>query len=215
MACGGPNRRLECGEDEEEAEEDKETFTVFEGKPEELGKFLDEHKPSDPAWNTENKEWVSVHNPLEDRDLRDLDKALDMWEDLVSNRRVTPKKIEEIALATKFTGGKWMIFKHRRIIDETWKRMAEATVAGKLGCSAKVSTTYASDTNKRNREIDQHLICVFTKNFADKDDVWRVEKALRSMGITDTLKYKPNIYTHFKLYLGNEYKIKPSLYTSK
>ena len=42
----------------------------------------------------ENKEWVSVHNPLEDRDLRDLDKALDMWEDLVSNRRVTPKKIE-------------------------------------------------------------------------------------------------------------------------
>ena len=52
MACGGPNRRLECGEDEEEAEEDKETFTVFEGKPEELGKFLDEHKPSDPAWNT-------------------------------------------------------------------------------------------------------------------------------------------------------------------
>jgi len=44
----------------------------------------------------------------------------------------------EIALATKLTVGKWMIFRHRRIIDETWKKIAEATVAGKLGCSAKV-----------------------------------------------------------------------------
>ena len=44
----------------------------------------------------------------------------------------------EIALATKSTSGKWMIFRHRRIIDETWKMVAEATVAGKLGCSAKV-----------------------------------------------------------------------------
>jgi len=31
-----------------------------------------------------------------------------------------------------------MIFRHRRVIDEAWKMIAEATVAGKLGCSAKV-----------------------------------------------------------------------------
>ena len=46
--------------------------------------------------------------------------------------------ILEIALATKLTVGKWMIFRHRRIIDETWKMIAEATFAGKLGYSAKV-----------------------------------------------------------------------------
>ena len=74
---------------------------------------------------------------------------------------------------------------------------------------------YESDTNKRNREIDQHVICVYTENFADKDDVWRVEKELRSMGFTDILKYKPDIYTWFQIYIGNKYKIKPSLYTSK
>jgi len=49
MAYGGPNRGLNCEEDEED---DVETFTVFKGKPEELEKFLDAHKPSDPAWNT-------------------------------------------------------------------------------------------------------------------------------------------------------------------
>jgi len=31
-----------------------------------------------------------------------------------------------------------MIFRHRRTIDETWQKIAEATIAGKLGCSAKV-----------------------------------------------------------------------------
>jgi len=56
---------------------------------------------------------------------------------------------------------------------------------------------------------------VFTENFANKDDVWRVVKVLRSMGFTDILKYKPNIYTLFNIYTGNKYKIKPSLYVSK
>jgi len=55
MACGGPNlgsnRGLELHEENDD-DDDEETFTVFEGKPEELGRFLDEHKPSDPAWNT-------------------------------------------------------------------------------------------------------------------------------------------------------------------
>jgi len=31
-----------------------------------------------------------------------------------------------------------MIFRRRSMIDETWKTIAEATVAGKLGCSSKV-----------------------------------------------------------------------------
>ena len=31
-----------------------------------------------------------------------------------------------------------MIFRHRRIIDEIWQKIAEATVAGKLGISSKV-----------------------------------------------------------------------------
>ena len=47
--------------------------------------------------------------------------------------------ISEIAIKSNVTVGKWMIFKQRSIVDETWQKIAEATVAGKLGCSAKVS----------------------------------------------------------------------------
>ena len=46
--------------------------------------------------------------------------------------------ITEIAIKTNVTVGKWMIFRGRATIDETWQMIAEATVAGKLGCSAKV-----------------------------------------------------------------------------
>ena len=31
-----------------------------------------------------------------------------------------------------------MIFRHRAMIDEAWQKIAEATVAGKLGCFSKV-----------------------------------------------------------------------------
>ena len=47
--------------------------------------------------------------------------------------------ISEIAIKSNVTVGKWMIFKQRSIVDETWQKITEATVAGKLGCSAKVS----------------------------------------------------------------------------
>ena len=59
--------------------------------------------------------------------------------------------------------------------------------------------------------MDIYLISVYMKNFADEDDVWRVEKALRSMGITGILKYKPHIYTWFEIYAGNKFGIRPSL----
>ena len=46
--------------------------------------------------------------------------------------------ITDIAIQSNVTVGKWMIFRRRSMIDETWQMIAEATVAGRLGCSAKV-----------------------------------------------------------------------------
>ena len=47
--------------------------------------------------------------------------------------------ITGIAVESKVTVGKWMIFRRRAMIDETWEMIAEATLAGKLGCSSKVA----------------------------------------------------------------------------
>ena len=48
--------------------------------------------------------------------------------------------ITDIAIQSNVTVGKWMIFRRRSMIDETWQMIAEATVAGRLGCSSKVVT---------------------------------------------------------------------------
>ena len=76
--------------------------------------------------------------------------------------------ISEIAIKSDVTVGKWMIFKQRSIVDETWQKIAEATVAGKLGCSAKVSyiiVIYIYVCLKYSVWEDQRkvcYICIFT-----------------------------------------------------
>jgi len=81
--------------------------------------------------------------------------------------------------------------------------------------SLQVATVVQSDTGSKNKKADMHLICVYTDDYSDKDEIMRVERELRSMGVADVLNYKPDIYTHFDIYAKNPYKIKVSLYTTK
>lgn len=79
----------------------------------------------------------------------------------------------------------------------------------------QVATAYQSDTGQKNKKVDSHLICVYTNNYADTDEVMRVERELRSLGINSVLNYKPDIYTLFDIYAKNPYNIKVSIYTTK
>ena len=81
--------------------------------------------------------------------------------------------------------------------------------------SLQVATVHQSDTGSKNKKANMHLICVYTDDYSDKEEVMRVERELRSMGVADVLNYKPDIYTHFDIYANNPYKIKVSLYTTK
>ena len=77
----------------------------------------------------------------------------------------------------------------------------------------QVATVHAAKIQKKNPDL--HVICVFTENWTDKDDVMRVEKELRSLGVTGVIRYKPDLYTHLNLYHGNKYGIKTTIYESK
>ena len=79
----------------------------------------------------------------------------------------------------------------------------------------QVSTVLQSDTGSKHKKGDSHLICVYTDNYTDTDEVMRVEKQLRSLGIGGVLNYKPDIYTHFNIYAKNPYKIKATVYTTE
>ncbi len=87
--------------------------------------------------------------------------------------------------------GKWLIFQEPGLIDSAWKKVRDATVALDLGISAKVSTSKPNPESRDNRKV----IYVYTKDWADEEDVMRVREKLRTLGFIERIGYKRNIET--------------------
>ena len=87
--------------------------------------------------------------------------------------------------------GKWLIFQEPDQVDDSWKKVRDATVAGELGISAKVSTAKPNPDSRDNRKV----IYIYTKDWADEPDVMRVRENLRKLGFVDRIGYKRNLET--------------------
>src|SRR6478672_8821554 len=85
--------------------------------------------------------------------------------------------------------GKWLIFVPREQIDNIWLIIKEATEEGILGNTAKVST---ASSNPNSTEPNNNVICVYTYDWADEQDVRRIREELRKLGITQKIPYKTN-----------------------
>ncbi|KAJ7218912.1 ankyrin repeat-containing domain protein [Mycena rebaudengoi] len=88
-----------------------------------------------------------------------------------------------------------------------------------IGIGAKIATA-SKEEGDRSR-----LICVYTRDFTDEEDVKRVLLELGRMGFVPAEKggskskgkgihYKCDAYTHLDVYAGNEYGLRPSIYSS-
>lgn len=103
--------------------------------------------------------------------------------------------------------GKWLVFADIKKIDTTWQTIKKATENGHLGVGAKAAT---AKSNPNATSDSEKVICIYTYNWQDVDDVYRVEKALRSIGIEETLYYKTDSDT-----LEGKYKVRGSKGISK
>lgn len=83
--------------------------------------------------------------------------------------------------------GKWLIFEPLTQLDDTWGKIKEATYLGQLGPSSKVST---AKPNPNAKDSNMGVICVFTEDFNNVEDVERIEKKIRKLGIQNKLIYK-------------------------
>jgi len=115
----------------------------------------------------------------------------------------TPDGMDELAKKTNLRIGKWLIYRSEESIDNVWKRLAILVMKRKLGTSAKVSTAQSKGKS--------YVICVYTKDFLDEVDVWRVREELLSEGYDESLCYKPDLYTYLNIYSGTS-MIKPCRY---
>lgn len=92
-----------------------------------------------------------------------------------------PRKYNQIR------SGKWLLFIDINKLDEIWLKIKKATEKGNLGTGAKAAT---AKSNPNETSKTEKVICIYTYNWLDVDDVFRVEKELRKIGITSTLFYK-------------------------
>lgn len=83
--------------------------------------------------------------------------------------------------------GKWLVFVPRGRANELWERIAQATTDGKLGPSAKCGT---ARENPNAPDQSETVICVYTPDFDDTDNVMRIREALRELGVTRRIPYK-------------------------
>jgi len=122
--------------------------------------------------------------------------SLELCERMVS----VPLSVEELDKLAQESGvliGKWLIYRNSSEINAAWKTVAKPTINGELRMSAKVGTAMQSER--------RHVICVYTADYLDLEDVMKVREKLRLLGFSETLCYKPDIYT----YLGIYYKTTP------
>jgi hypothetical protein len=93
-------------------------------------------------------------------------------------------------------GGKWLVFLKRDYIDEYWLKIRDAVRDGRLGSSAKCSTAMPNP----NASSSSHVICVYTYDAEDAQDVRRVRAALRKLGVIQKIPYKSDAATDQGLY---------------
>lgn len=187
--------------------------------------------------------WLWVQNPnrqlheVERSDEKNVDAFMKAAQELLDAHLVTKAKIEaanegkaggtisrylspyrekleddllRLAVDTHITRGKWMLFPSVKDVTRVWRLVAEATSQGKLGPTSKVATHDPAQSK------DERVICVYTYDFSDEQDVRRVLNELVSLGlVTKPIYFKCDAYTYLGLNSQNEYKIRASLYSSK
>jgi hypothetical protein len=92
--------------------------------------------------------------------------------------------------------GKWMLFPNSGQVDEAWRSTVELLSSGRLGHCAKVAPV--SHVNN-----GCHLICVYTNDYENIPEVFRVLHALRQLDLPCTKKalhYKTDDATYAGIY---------------
>ena len=88
--------------------------------------------------------------------------------------------------------GKWLLFISTGRIDSVWRIINLETKAGRLGIAAKVAT---AKHNELSTSASVRLICVYTYDCNDLDDVRRVRQQLRELGFIKKISYKTDAAT--------------------
>ncbi|KAK4194392.1 hypothetical protein QBC40DRAFT_319873 [Triangularia verruculosa] len=136
-------------------------------------------------------------------------------------RKETIADLKQLAVEHRNISGKWMLFPEVAFVNETWERVAKAVANNQLGTAAKVATKLPPGFDDGHSEKNTRLICIYTEDFTNKDDVARVLKRMKELDLVKQgpgarlIYYKADAWTELGIYGENEWGIKASMYNSK
>lgn len=206
------NNNITFSEREAKRVNDIETelpWIVFQSNKENIDNFLCKYKPS--IIQQDEFAWISITNPNIlniVNTLENIELAENKWKYLQKlKNHVNLNDINEIAKSCNIISGKWLIYIKTELVDEIWNKIAHCCIKGLLGCSIKVSP--------KSINTISHVICVYTNNYFDINDVKKVRNVLKEIGIIQSINYKPDIFTYLCIYRKNKWNIKPSIYATR
>jgi len=102
------------------------------------------------------------------------------------------RAIDRDALEEEKLIGKWQVTGSPERIEELWPSLVADAEEGVIW-AVKAMTTYGYQNLPM---YDEYLLTVYTPNYFDRDDVFRVREHLRERhDVTHELYYKPDMYT--------------------
>ena len=112
---------------------------------------------------------------------------------LATHRKNVEEQLLSAARDHHITAGKWMLFPRPQDVDTVWATVAKAVASDQLGMSAKV----APDSEGKGKEGKRaRLICIYTEDFSDKEEIKKVLGRLNALGLVPRrgsggIAYKP------------------------
>ncbi|KAK3384784.1 hypothetical protein B0H63DRAFT_170599 [Podospora didyma] len=233
----------------------------FEGLPgawqltESIGAFLTRLPPATTDWMS-GLDWIRVANPYipGDKDddnssnialfskggqerLQMLSEFMKVTEasklgpfikksNIAKERAEVIQILRDLAVHLNVLSGKWMLFPEPSKVNDVWATVVRATANNELGICAKVESRVKSEKER--------LICVYTNDFRDKNDIARVLNRMRELGLVRaggkqiyykcgashpililefiiSLRMNIDAWTHIGIYGGNEWNIPASM----
>ncbi|KAJ9625562.1 hypothetical protein H2203_004319 [Taxawa tesnikishii (nom. ined.)] len=109
---------------------------------------------------------------------------------------------------------KWTFLPDRDELARTWRLVAEGVVDGRLGTAATLATLDPTDPPGKSR-----LVCFYTEDFSNTEDVRRVLKELVETGVAPRegrgIYYRCDAYTYFGTESDNPFGPRASIHYSK
>ncbi len=167
-------------------------------------KEKDQQGPLPSQVEEEGKEWIlwglkksqeRLMDYIENNDVLDPE-SMDKDGSCLADEDPKVKDIDRRAVEDGFLSGKWEVSVAPDEVDEVWLEIKRLISDYKIW-GGQVTTRWI----KEKKDVDGHVIRVYTPNYLDEEDVLRVGKLLKERcEIEKEILYKPDIYNVLQVY---------------